>query len=63
MYDGRTIDIISKAFNSGEKVFGSTSYSAGDINDEKRNRLAPEWAEALTLTKKNFSLVGGNYQY
>ena len=37
--------------------------TAGDIYDEKRNCLAPERAEALLLVKKNFSVVGGNYQY
>lgn len=35
----------------------------GDIYDEKRNRLAPEQAEALMFVKKNLSVVGGNYQY
>jgi len=33
--------------------------TAGDIYDEKRNRLAPEQAEVLMFVKKNFSLVGG----
>jgi len=37
--------------------------TAGDIYDEKRNRLAPERAEAVLFIKKSFSVVGGNNQY
>ena len=38
-----------------ERVFST----AGDIYDEKRNRLAPERAEMLLFIKKNFALVHG----
>ena len=44
---------------ASERLFST----AGDIYDEKRNRLAPERAEALMFVKKNFPLIGGNYQY
>ena len=36
---------------------------AGDIYDEKRNRLAPEKAEVLMFIKCNFHLINGNYNY
>jgi len=36
---------------------------AGDIYDEKRNRLAPERAEMLLFINKNFQLVKGQYNY
>ena len=36
---------------------------AGDVYDEKRNRLAPERAEMLLFIKSNLPLIGGNYQY
>jgi len=42
---------------TSERLFST----AGDIYDEKTNRLAPEWAEAVLFVKKNFSVVGGNY--
>ena len=34
---------------------------AGDIYDEKRNRLAPERAEMILFINKNFQLVKGQY--
>ena len=37
------------------------SSSAGDIYDEKRNRLVPDRAEMLLLIKNNFPLIGGDY--
>ena len=40
-----------------ERVFSS----AGDIYDEKRNRLAPDRAEMLLFIKNNFPLIGGDY--
>ena len=42
-----------------ERLFSS----AGDIYDEKRNRLAPERAEMLLFIKTNYSLVEGVYDY
>ena len=36
---------------------------AGDIYDEKRNRLAPERAEILLFINKNFQLEKGQYNY
>lgn len=36
---------------------------AGDVYDEKRNRLAPERAEMLLFIKSNSPLICGNYQY
>ena len=36
---------------------------AGDIYDEKRNRLAPERAEMLLFINKHFHLVKGQYNY
>ena len=43
---------------ASERLFSN----AGDIYDEKRNRLAPERAKALTF-KRNFSLNGGHYHF
>ena len=40
---------------ASERLFST----AGDIYDEKRNRLAPERAEMLLFIKKNFALVHG----
>ena len=63
---------FSTAFNFGKYLAPPPTTSvvsehlfsiAGDIYDEKRKILAPERAEALLLVKKNFSVVGGNYQY
>ena len=44
---------------ASERLFST----AGDIYDEKRNRLAPERAEMLLFIKKNFSLIHGKYKY
>lgn len=42
-----------------ERLFSS----AGDIYDDKRNRLAPERAEMLLFIKNNSLLIGGDYDY
>ena len=42
-----------------ERLFST----AGDIYDEKRNRLLPEKAETLLFIKHNFYLVGGCYVF
>ena len=43
---------------ASERLFST----AGDIYDEKRNRLTPERAEMLLFIKKNF-LIRGEYNY
>ena len=44
---------------ASERLFST----AGDIYDEKINRLAPERAEMLLFIKKNFFLIHGEYNY